>query len=118
MKHQLQQEIDISQWNDFKQENAQDWIAFGIFPGLLSVIQDVLRGGYKCPSLAFGIFTGLLSVIQDVLRGGLQIKSPALLRKSGLLSVIQDVLRGGYKRPSLAFGEEGRFDLFAFESKL
>ena len=26
-----------------------------------------------------------------------------------------DVLRGGYKRPSLAFGEEWRFDLFAYE---
>ena len=35
----------------------------------------------------------------------------------GFLAVIQDVLRGGYKRPSLAFGEEGRFDLFAYESK-
>jgi hypothetical protein len=44
---QLQQEIDISQWNDFKQENAQDWDVFGDLTGLLSVIQDVLRGGYK-----------------------------------------------------------------------
>jgi hypothetical protein len=51
---QLQQEIDISQWNDFKQENAQDWDAFGVLTGLLSVIQGVLRGGYKRPSLAFG----------------------------------------------------------------
>jgi hypothetical protein len=41
---QLQQEIDISQWNDFKQENAQDWDVFGDLTGLLSVIQDVLRG--------------------------------------------------------------------------
>jgi hypothetical protein len=51
---QLQQEIDISQWNDFKQENAQDWDVFGVLTGLLSVIQGVLRGGYKRPSLAFG----------------------------------------------------------------
>jgi hypothetical protein len=51
---QIQQEIDISQWNDFKQENSQAWDAFGVLAGLLSVIQDVLRGGYKRPSLAFG----------------------------------------------------------------
>jgi hypothetical protein len=44
---QLDQEIDISQWNDLKQENAQAWDAFGVWVGLLSVIQDVLRGGYK-----------------------------------------------------------------------
>jgi hypothetical protein len=43
---QVQQEIDISQWNDFKQENAQSWIVCGFLTGLLSVIQDVLRGGY------------------------------------------------------------------------
>ena len=46
---QLQQEIDISQWNDFKQENAQDWDAFGVLTGLLSVIQGVLRGGLQTP---------------------------------------------------------------------
>ena len=41
---ELQQEIEISQWNDFKQENAQSWIVCGVLAGLLSVIQDDLRG--------------------------------------------------------------------------
>jgi hypothetical protein len=40
----LKQEIDIGQWDDLKQENAQSWIVCGDLIGLLSVIQGVLRG--------------------------------------------------------------------------
>ena len=74
------QEIDIGQWDDLKQENTWVWTS--------SRKSDKLRGAT----------TGLVS--PSARNGGL----------IGLPAVIQDVLRGGYKRPSLAFGEEWRFD--------
>lgn len=83
------QEIDISQWDDLKQENTWVWTS--------SRKSDKLRGatnGHSSPSARSGVLIGLPAVIQDVLRGGYNIKSPALLRKAPgfFLSALQSKL--------------------------
>ena len=76
---QLQQEIDISQWNDFKQENAQDWDVYGDLIGLLSVIQGVLRGATNKKSrLASQVWITFSD--PGCLAGGLQTPFPRLRR--------------------------------------
>ena len=96
---QIQQEIDISQWYDFKQENSQAWDAFGVLAGLLSVIQDVLRGATNAlpsPSARSGV---LICSLMNASVQRSQIKTPFQLRWKGVCA--QDWIRTSTPFPAL-----------------